>query len=104
MENETRSEGLLAPQVWCRMKWCREDEGAAHRPGDGCTRDPHGQARGASEPPRLTILKAHASRLAAFACRSCGAASKRMIEYPAVFFRCEPCAAADRWPDFRRRA
>jgi hypothetical protein len=55
------------------------------------------------EGPRLTILRAHASRLPAFACRACGRASKRMIEYPALYFRCEPCAEADRWPDFRGR-
>ncbi len=89
---------VLEPRVWCRQRWCRDDAGAPHRPGDGCTCDPHGRAEGVEVEPRLTILKAHASRLAAFACRACGRASRRMVEYPTLFFRCEPCAEADRWP------
>jgi len=40
------------------------------------------------------------SRLPAFACRACGRASKRTVEYPALYFRCEPCAEAD----FRQEA
>lgn len=54
--------------------------------------------------PRLTILKAKAARLAAFACRACGRNARRMIEAPEMFFRCEDCARADRWPPTRRQA
>jgi len=97
-EMEPQGGRLLAPQVWCRKRWCREDFGAEHHPGDGCTCDRHGRAPGVDEEPCLTILKAHASRLPAFACRACHCASQRMIEYPALYFRCEPCAVADRWP------
>jgi hypothetical protein len=97
MERETGK--LLAPRVWCRNRWCREESGAGHYPGDGCSCDGHGRAPALDEKPRLTILKAHASRLAAFACRACGRATKRMIEYPRLYFRCEPCADADRWPN-----
>jgi hypothetical protein len=104
MEMEAKAGSVLAPRVWCRQRWCREDEGAQHRPGDGCTCEPHGRAAGVEEEPRLTILRAHASRLPAFACRACGRASRRMVEYPTLFFRCEPCADADRWPDFRGRS
>ena len=92
MEPETGK--LLAPRGWCRQRWCRDGApGAEHGPGDGCTCHPHGRAAGMDEEPRLTILKAHASRLPPFACRACGRASKRMIEYPTLYFRCEPCAA-----------
>jgi hypothetical protein len=104
MEADLRNGRLLAPRAWCRQRWCREDAGAEHRPGDGCTCDAHGRAAGLEDEPRLTILKAHASRLPAFACRACGRASQRMIEYPVLYFRCEPCAAEDRWPDFGGRA
>ena len=90
---------LLAPRSWCRQRWCREDAGAEHRPGDGCTCHTHGRAAGMDEEPRLTILRARASRLPAFACRACHRASQRMVEYPTLYFRCEPCAEADRWPD-----
>ena len=89
---------LLAPRVWCRNRWCREEPGAEHSPSDGCTCDGHGRAPRPAEEPRLTILRAHASRLPAFACRVCRRASRRMVEYPLLYFRCEPCAAADRWP------
>ena len=99
MEPETGR--LLEPRVWCRQRWCREDAGAEHLPGDGCTCDAHGRPAAMDEAPRLTILRARASRLPAFACRACGRASKRMIEYPTLYFRCEPCAAQDRWPGFR---
>jgi hypothetical protein len=121
---------LLEPKsgVWCRQRWCRTDAArvAGHFDGDGCTCHGHaaGQA-GASdaEPPaasapfddvgspraaedafRLTILTARASRLAAFACRACGSSARRMIEAPEMFFRCEECARAGRWPPSRRRA
>jgi len=104
MEMEAELGKVLEPRVWCRNRWCRDDATAEHRPGDGCTCDPHGRASGAQEEPRLTILKAHAPRLPAFACRACGRASKRMVEYPTLCFRCEPCAAEDRWPDFGGRS
>jgi len=100
---EAESGRVLAPRSWCRQRWCREDTGAEHRPGDGCTCDAHGRAAGLEVEPRLTILKLHATRLAAFACRACGGASKRMVEYPTLYFRCEPCAAEGRWPDFGGR-
>ena len=98
---------LITPRAWCRQPWCRQDAAAAHQPGDGCTCDAHGQAAGPLEPAaavtapielRKVRLRARAARLDAFACRSCGAKSLDMIEGPFVFFRCEPCAAADRWP------
>ncbi len=103
MEIEAETGRLLAPRAWCRQRWCREDAGAEHRPGDGCSCEAHGRAAGLEDEPRLTILKAHASRLPAFACRACGRASKRMVEYPTLYFRCEPCAAEDRWPDLGGR-
>jgi hypothetical protein len=112
---------LLEPKggAWCRQRWCRADAGrkAEHFDADGCTC--HGVAgqteRAAAanpEPlptsddshPRLTILTAKASRLAAFACRACGRNTKRMIESPEMFFRCEECAHAGRWPPARRMA
>ena len=102
MEPETGR--LLAPRAWCSQRWCREGERAEHRPGDGCTCDAHGRATGMDEEPRLTILLAHAARLPAFACRACGRASKRVVEYPTLYFRCEPCAEEDRWPDFGGRS
>ena len=94
---------LLAPRSWCRQRWCRENAGEQHWPGDGCTCDAHGRPAEKDDEPRLTILKARASRLPAFACRACHRAAQRMIEYPALFFRCEPCAEADKWPDSGRR-
>src|SRR5262245_53236591 len=87
---------LIEPRAWCRQRWCRDDPDAVHAPGDGCSCDPHG--RGAAVELRRLRLKAHASRLDAFACRACGAKTRDMIEGPFAFFRCEPCAAADRWP------
>ncbi len=89
---------LLEPRAWCRQRWCREDAGAAHSLGDGCSCDPHGRA--ASGEARLVRLTARAARLAPFACRACGAQTRQMVEYPDLFFRCEPCAADDRWPEF----
>jgi hypothetical protein len=95
---------------------------AEHFAGDGCSCHADGLAAGADDAdretdatpaadfarvlrdaaaaagPRLTVLTAKASRLAAFACRACGRPSRRMIEAPAMFFRCEECASADRWP------
>ena len=87
---------LIEPRAWCRQRWCREDADAAHAPGDGCTCDAHGSA-GPVE-LRKVRLRVRASRLDAFACRSCGAKTPNMVEGPFVFFRCEPCAGADRWP------
>jgi hypothetical protein len=89
---------LLEPGAWCRQRWCREDSDAAHSLGDGCTCDAHGRAAAADA--RLTRLTAKASRLDAFACRACGAKTRDMVEFPDLFFRCGPCAAADRWPRF----
>jgi len=87
---------LIEPGTWCRQRWCREDADAAHAPGDGCSCDAHGEA--APVALRKVRLKARASRLDAFACRACGAKTVNMVEGPFVFFRCEPCAAEDRWP------
>ena len=118
---------LLETRTWCRQRWCRADteKTAEHFDGDGCschdaveasdetTSEPvePGPLFAPSEPPRagefdqrLTMLTLKASRLRAFACRACGAQTRRMIEAPAMFFRCEECAAADRWPPSRRRA
>jgi hypothetical protein len=114
---------LIEPGTWCRQRWCRADTAriAEHFDGDGCTchgaETPADATRPAESAPlpsgprradaldgRLTILTAKASRLRAFACRTCGAQTRRMIEAPAMFFRCEECAAADRWPPARRQA
>ncbi len=92
---------LIEPGAWCRQKWCREDPAAAHFAGDGCTCDPHGRPVGLEE-ARTVRLTAKASRLSAFACRACGAASRDMVEQPTLFFRCPACAAADRWPPLSR--
>jgi len=88
---------VLGPDRWCRQKWCREDASAEHFAGDGCSCDGHGRECDLKE-PRLTVLTAKASRLAPFACRACGARARRMVEQPEMFFRCEPCAEANRWP------
>jgi hypothetical protein len=89
---------LITPRAWCRQRWCREDPNAAHRVGDGCSCDGHGRAAAAQA--RFVRLTAKAARLAAFACRACGTNTRRVVEYPDLFFRCEPCAADDRWPAF----
>jgi hypothetical protein len=100
---------LISPEAWCQQRWCRDGASEAHFPGDGCTCDPHGRTPVLEEPrpleephalaePRVVRLKAQAVRLRAFACRACGAASRDMVEQPALFFRCPDCAAADRWP------
>jgi len=91
---------LLAPRIWCREAWCRADAGAEHRLGDGCTCDAHGDADGLVREPRRITLTAQAARLSPFFCRACGASARVMIEQPQCFFRCEPCASADRWPEF----
>ncbi|HEY3204451.1 MAG TPA: hypothetical protein VGL03_12430 [Thermoanaerobaculia bacterium] len=91
---------LIEPRAWCRQRWCRKDEEAEHRPGDGCSCGPHGRVPAGD--PRLIELTAKAAHLTAFACRSCGRNARKMVEYPLLFFRCEPCAAADRWPVFGR--
>ena len=86
---------ILDPGRWCRQKWCREDAQAEHFAGDGCSCDGHGREAGEA---RITILTAKAARLAPFACRACSASARRMVEQPEMFFRCEPCAEANRWP------
>jgi hypothetical protein len=88
---------VLAPQVWCRQQWCREDPAAAHFAGDECSCDGHGREAGQGGPEPI-LLTAKAARLSAFACRACGEKTRRMIEQPTMFFRCEPCAVANRWP------
>ena len=92
---------LIAPRVWCRQPWCRSGDEVAHRLGDGCSCDSHGESA-LGEPKRIT-LTAQAARLAPFACRACGAQAREVVELPTLFFRCEPCAAADRWPEFAPR-
>lgn len=87
---------VIAPTGWCRQRWCRDDADAPHFPGDGCSCDPHG--RPAEGEPRKVRLTAKAARLSPFACRACGAQTRDMVEYPDLFFRCEPCADAGRWP------
>jgi hypothetical protein len=87
---------LITPRSWCRQPWCRQNETASHHPGDGCTCDAHGQA--VPQPLRKVRLRTRAARLDAFACRACGAKTRDMVEGPFVYFRCEPCATADRWP------
>jgi hypothetical protein len=100
MAEEPEAGRLLAPQAWCRQRSCRDGAQAEHRPGDGCTCHADGSAvEELDDEPRLTILRLHASRLRAFACRACGGASQRMVEYPTLYFRCVPCALEDRWPD-----
>ncbi len=89
---------VLAPKVWCRNRQCREAGVLEHQPDDGCTCHPLPEATGTRPEPRLTVLRARAQRLKAFACRACGRAAQRMVEYPELFFRCEECAAKDRWP------
>jgi hypothetical protein len=89
---------LVAPRVWCREGWCRADSEAEHRLGDGCSCDAHGDEL-AGEPRRIT-LTAQAARLSPFFCRACGLSTREMVEHPACFFRCEACAASDRWPAF----
>jgi hypothetical protein len=80
---------LVSPTVWCRQRWCREDPEAEHAAGDGCSCDGHGREAEQAQP---ILLKPRAARLRAFACRTCGVSARRMIEQPAMFFRCEPCA------------
>jgi hypothetical protein len=94
---------VLEPRAWCRERRCREGGEIEHRPGDGCSCHPLGRAGEAEPEARITVLRARASRLPAFACRACGRAARRMVECPTLFFRCEDCAAADRWPDLSRR-
>jgi hypothetical protein len=107
---------VLEPRAWCRQRWCRSDASAAHFPGDGCSchgqpeaeappaeGEPEETVEKAADEPKLVVLTAKAARLAPFACRACGEQVRRMVEYPALFFRCEPCAAAGRWPELRPR-
>jgi hypothetical protein len=107
--NDDTSAGLPADSAGHHVSGRGADSGVDgepdHEPGDGCTCDAHGQAAppvtaGAAAPVELrkVRLRARAARLDAFACRACGAKSLDMVEGPFVFFRCEPCAAADRWP------
>ena len=117
---------LLEPKsgVWCRQRWCRLNGAreAEHFDGDGCSchgqlgavgdsratdadeMEPGGSVPTPAIAPRLTILTAKASRLAAFACRACGRNTRRMIEAPEMFFRCEECARSGHWPPSRRHA
>lgn len=87
---------LLAPSIWCRQGWCRADAAAEHHWGDGCSCDAHGDEL--SGEPRRVVLTAKAARLSPFFCKACGGSCREMVEFPTGFFRCEPCAAADRWP------
>jgi len=87
---------ILDPAAWCRQRWCRESAEVEHFAGDGCSCDPHGREDAVETRP--IRLKAHAARLQAFACRACGAKTRDMVEGPNLFFRCGPCAAANRWP------
>ena len=89
---------VLAPTTWCRNRQCREGGQLEHDAGDGCTCHPMEQATRPLPEPRITVLRARAQRLKAFACRACGRAAQRMVEWPELFFRCEVCAAANRWP------
>jgi hypothetical protein len=43
---ESEEGRLLAPRVWCRQRWCRDDAGKEHHPGDGSSCDGHGRAAG----------------------------------------------------------
>jgi hypothetical protein len=89
---------VLTPTVWCRNRQCREAGLLEHHPDDGCTCHPVPEAAGPRPDPRITVLRARAQRLKAFACRACGRAARVMVEYPELFFRCAECAAANRWP------
>ena len=89
---------VVAPKVWCRNALCRDGGELAHGPGDGCTCHPTAAETGPRPEPRITVLRARAQRLKAFACRACGRAARVMVEWPDLFFRCEECAAANRWP------
>ena len=89
---------VLAPKTWCRNRQCREGVELEHGAGDGCTCHPAAEATGPLPEPRITVLRARAQRLKAFACRTCGRAARVMIEYPELFFRCGECAAANLWP------
>ena len=71
---------------------------SAALPSSGFDDRPTPEPRLAASEPRLTILTTRAARLSAFACRACGTNTRRMIEAPVMFFRCEECARADRWP------
>src|SRR5262245_32226156 len=88
---------VLEPKVWCRSRACREGAAAGPETVEGCTCRPPALTGEPRPEPRITVLRARAMRLAAFACRACGKASRRMVEYPEMFFRCEECAAHDRW-------
>jgi hypothetical protein len=88
---------VLAPKTWCRNRECREGGAVEHGAGDGCTCHPAEAAAGPLPEPRITVLRARAQRLKAFACRACGRAARRMVEWPEMYFRCEECAWANRW-------
>src|SRR5262245_43865021 len=93
---------VLEPRVWCRSRACREGAGAEASAAEGCTCRPSALTAAVRPEPRITVLRARAMRLRAFACRACGRAAQRMVEYPEMFFRCEECAANNRWPEPRR--
>ena len=93
---------VLEPKVWCRSRACRETGAADPGSARACACAPPALPERVRPEPRLTVLRARATRLAAFACRVCRRASRRMVEYPEMFFRCEECAAANLWPEPRR--
>lgn len=94
---------VLRTGSWCRERSCRDGALAEHFPGDGCSChvDVAAPVAASFDPaadcePRLTRLTAKAARLSAFSCRVCRRQARVMIEYPDLFFRCEPCAGAVR--------
>ena len=95
---------VLEPKVWCRSRTCREGAGAEASTAGGCTCPPSALPVDVRPEPRITVLRARAMRLRAFACRACGRAAQRMVEYPEMFFRCEECAANGRWPRPRHQS
>lgn len=88
---------VLEPKVWCRSRACREGAGAGEASAEGCTCRRSTLTAQPRPEPRITVLRARAMRLRAFACRACGRAARRMVEWPEMFFRCEECAANGRW-------
>jgi hypothetical protein len=91
---------VLQAGSWCRDRSCRGGARAEHFPGDGCSchgradEVPEAEAPSVASEARLTRLTARAARLSAFACRVCRRQARVMVEYPDLFFRCEPCAGA----------
>ena len=87
---------VLRTGSWCRERSCRDGALAEHFEGDGCSCHATSNSKAPEAPaqPRLTRLTAKAARLSAFACRVCRRQARVMVEYPDLFFRCEPCAGA----------